>query len=148
MGTTAQYILNLPSGVKKMNTNLAHNEDERLKILKMVEAGKINANEGASLLEALGRGRSVPRAASWHSSGSPRWFRVRVTDMVTGKSKASVNIPMGLMEWGLRIGAQFAPEVSDIDLEELGQMLRSGVEGKIVDVVDEEDGEHVEIFVE
>jgi hypothetical protein len=55
---------------------------------------------------------------------------------------------MGLMEWGLRIGAQFAPEVSNVNLEELGQVLRSGVEGKIIDVIDEEDGEHVEIFVE
>jgi hypothetical protein len=52
------------------------------------------------------------------------------------------------MEWGIQIGAQFAPEVGNIDLEQLNEMLQSGVEGKIVDVVDEEDGEHVEIFIE
>jgi hypothetical protein len=52
------------------------------------------------------------------------------------------------MDWGLKIGAQFAPEVSDVNLTQLGEALRSGVEGKIIDVVDEEDGEHVEIFVE
>jgi len=27
-------------------------------------------------------------------------------------------------------------------------MLRTGAEGKIVDVIDEEDGEHVEIFID
>jgi hypothetical protein len=73
---------------------------------------------------------------------------VRVTDLVSGKTKVSVNIPFGLMEWGLQIGAQFAPEVGNLDFEQLKEMLQSGVEGKIVDVIDEEDGEHVEIFVE
>jgi hypothetical protein len=52
------------------------------------------------------------------------------------------------MEWGLQIGAQFAPEVANLDLGELKEMLQSGVEGKVIDVIDEEDGEHVEIFIE
>ena len=52
------------------------------------------------------------------------------------------------MEWGLQIGAQFAPEVANINSEELIEALQSGVDGKIVDVIDEEDGEHVEIFIE
>jgi hypothetical protein len=38
--------------------------------------------------------------------------------------------------------------VGSIDLGQLNEMLQSGVEGKIVDVLDEEDGEHVEIFIE
>jgi len=99
-------------------------------------------------LQALDQERKTRRAPYQPSNSGPNWFRVRVTDTITGKSKASISIPMGLMEWGLRIGAQFAPEVSNVNLEELGQVLRSGVEGKIIDVVDDEDGEHVEIFVE
>jgi hypothetical protein len=79
--------------------------------------------------------------------GGPRWFKVRVTDLVTGKSKTSVTIPIGLMDWGLKLGAQFAPE-AEIDMEDLSEALRSGIEGKIIDVVDELDGEHVEIYVE
>jgi hypothetical protein len=55
---------------------------------------------------------------------------------------------LGLMEWGVQIGAQFAPEVGDLDIKQISEMLQSGVEGKIVDVIDEEDGEHVEIFIE
>ena len=122
--------------------------EERLKILNMVREGKITAEEGAKLLAALsGSGRTGRKAAAKPASG-PRWFRVRVTDMATGKTKTSVNIPLGLMEWGLQIGAQFAPEVGEINLERLNEMLNSGVEGKIVDVIDEEDGEHVEIFIE
>ena len=130
-----------------MNENM-NNMDERLRILKMVEDGKVNASAGAELLEALGHERKGEKVNIRPASGQSRWFRVKVTDLVTGKSKATVNIPMGLMDWGLRIGAQFAPEVGDVDLQELGEVLRSGVNGKIIDVVDEEDGEHVEIFIE
>lgn len=122
--------------------------EERMRILNMIREGKITAEEGAKLLSALNESEKSPRRPLTRSSGEPRWFRVRVTDIDTGKTKTSVNIPLGLMEWGMQIGAQFAPEVGAIDLNQLHEMLQSGVEGKIVDVMDEEDGEHVEIFIE
>ncbi len=122
--------------------------EERMKILQMIKEGKITAEEGAKLLAALSQSQNVPKKFGNRTSGGPRWFRVRVTDTVTGKTKTSVNIPLGLMEWGVRIGAQFAPEVGHISMEQLYEMAQSGMEGKIVDVVDEEDGEHVEIFIE
>lgn len=122
--------------------------EERMKILNMIREGKISAEEGAKLLSALGDSEKPTRTPSSRTSGEPRWFRVRVTDLVNGKTKVSVNIPFGLMEWGMQIGAQFAPEVGDLDFEQLKEMLESGVEGKVVDVIDEEDGEHVEIFIE
>ena len=122
--------------------------EERMKILNLIREGKITAEEGAKLLSALGESQKSTRTPATRTAGEPRWFRVRVTDLVSGKSKVSVNIPFGLMEWGLQIGAQFAPEVGNLDLGELKEMLNSGVEGKIIDVIDEEDGEHVEIFIE
>ena len=125
--------------------------EERMRILKLIDDGKITAEEGAKLLSALsssaaGKKRAVTMRAA--SGKQPRWFRVRVTDMKSGKTKTSVNIPLGLMEWGIQIGAQFAPEVAGLDMDQLMEALQSGAMGKIVDVVDEEDGEHVEIFVE
>lgn len=122
--------------------------EERMRILKMIREGKITAEEGAKLLSALGGSSAESRKPAPHPVGGARWFRVRVTDMNTGKTKTSVNIPLGLMEWGMQIGAQFAPEVGNIKLDQLQEMLNSGMEGKIVDVIDEEDGEHVEIFIE
>ena len=122
--------------------------EERMKILNMIKEGKITAEEGAKLLSALGDTEKPGRAPSGRSPGEPRWFRVRVTDLVNGKSKVTVNIPLSLMEWGMQIGAHFAPEVADLDFEQVKEMLDSGVEGKVVDVIDEEDGEHVEIFIE
>ena len=120
--------------------------EERLQILKMIENGQISAADGAQLLEALERGNTKERPESGGSR--PRWFRVRVTDMRTGKRKVNVNIPMGLVSVGVRMGAKFAPDMADIDIDEIIQAIKEGAQGKIVEVEDEEDGERVEIYVE
>ena len=121
--------------------------EERMKILKMIEEGKLSAEEGTRLLSALSERRpAVPRVPGM--AGAPRWLRIRVTDTRTGRSKASVQIPLALVDAGLKIGAHFAPEVEGVDMSNVMEALRSGVTGKIIDVTDEEDGEHVEIYVE
>lgn len=126
------------------------NIEERMKILKLIEEGKISAEEGAKLLSALSDSRrgvsAPPRSPS--APGGARMLRVRVTDTRTGRSKASVQIPLALVDAGLKIGAHFAPEVQGVDMSNVMEALRMGVTGKIIDVTDEEDGEHVEIFVE
>lgn len=125
--------------------------EERLKILKLIEEGKISAEEGAKLLSALSgspRGIPVPPRPPGAPGGPARWLRVRVTDIRTGRSKASVQIPLALVDAGLKIGAHFAPEIQGVDFSNVMEALRMGVTGKIIDVTDEEDGEHVEIFVE
>jgi hypothetical protein len=48
----------------------------------------------------------------------------------------------------MKIGAHFAPEVEGVDMMNVMDAIRSGMTGKIIDVTDEEDGEHVEIYVE
>ncbi len=124
--------------------------DERLRILKMIEQGQISAEDGARLLEALGSAEQ-PRLSGPYttpSSGSARWLRVRVTDLASGKHKVNVNIPMGLVNVGLKMGARFAPEMEGIDIDQLTQLIRSGATGKLIEVEDTADGERVEIFVE
>jgi len=124
------------------------NVEERMKILKMIEEGKISAEDGAKLLAALSEGRRSGVGNVNRSSGAGRWLRIRVTDIATGRSKAAVQIPLGLIDAGLKIGAHFAPEVEGVDMSSVMDALRSGVTGKIIDVTDDEDGEHVEIYVE
>lgn len=127
---------------------MATNE-ERLRILRMIDEGKITAEEGAKLLAALGESRKSvrkpPAPPRPLSGGGARWLRVRVTDTVTGRPKATVNLPLGLVDAGLNIASQYAP---GIDFDELVGAINAGAEGKIIDVLDEEDGEHVEIFIE
>ncbi len=120
--------------------------EERLKILKMIDEGKISAEEGAKLLVALSDSRKTQERSQVRSTGSAaRWLRVRVTDTITGKTKATVNLPMRLVDAGLNIASQYAPDVA---FDELIEAINAGAEGKIIDVIDEEDGEHVEIFIE
>jgi hypothetical protein len=125
--------------------------EERMKILKMIEEGKLSAEEGTKLLTALNDKRLPTPPRPPGTPGRPRWLRIRVTDVRTGRSKASVQIPLSLVDAGMKIGAHFAPEVEGVDMTRVMEALRSGasdVAGKIIDVIDEEDGEHVEIYVE
>ena len=120
--------------------------DERMKILKMLEEGKLSADEASRLLKALSKGSSETRPGS--QEGESKWLRIRVTDLDGGRAAVNVNLPMRLVNVALRLGAQFIPEDEDIDLEELAEALKAGLTGKIVDVIDEEEGRQVEIYVE
>lgn len=122
--------------------------DERMRILKMVEDGKLTAEEGARLLSALRESRKEPPqppAPPSRLSGKG-WLRVRVTDLNSGRTKVNVNLPLGLVDAGMNIATQFAP---NINFSQIADAVRSGeMEGKIVDVIDEEDGEHIEVYVD
>ena len=125
------------------------NAEERMKILKMIDEGKLSAEEGAKLLSALSASQKAsPNAGISLGAGGARWLRVKVTDTASGRSKATVQIPISLIDAGMKIGAHFAPEVAGVDMSEVMDALRNGMTGKIIDVMDDEDGEHVEIFVE
>ncbi|MEW9081351.1 SHOCT-like domain-containing protein [Caldanaerobacter subterraneus] len=123
--------------------------EERLRILKMVEEKKITAEEAAELLKALEveeevEVRKIPRKF--------RWLKIKVTDINTNKAKVNLSIPYSLVAWGMRIAGKFTPrdivESHGIDFEGLLKALEEGETGKIVDVYDKEDGEHVEISLE
>jgi hypothetical protein len=120
--------------------------DERIKILKMLEEGKISSEEAARLLKTLSQSKTD--RPSQNSKRDPRWLRVRVTDIKRNKTSVNVNLPVELVNVGLRLGARFIPEVEGVDLEELYQAMRDGLTGKIVDVVDEVENQRVEIYVE
>jgi len=120
--------------------------DERMKILRMLEEGKLSAEEASRLLRALAK--SNPEAHPSDQDGDSKWMRIRVTDLDGDRAAVNVNLPMRLVNVALRLGAQFIPEEEDIDLEELAEALKDGLTGKIVDVIDEEEGRQVEIYVE
>ena len=119
--------------------------EERARILQMISEGKITAQEGAKLLNALRGASTSPQGTQ---AGTARWFRVRVTDMATGRTKVNVNLPLSLVKAGMKMGAHFAPDMEELDWEELVVAIQEGAAGKIVEVEDEEDGERVEVYVE
>lgn len=120
--------------------------EERMRILKMIEEKQITAEEGARLLEALRATGSD--AAQREEITKARWLRVRVTDRSSGKLKVNVNIPVGLVDVGLKMGARFAPEMNGMDLSAIQTAIKGGMQGRIIEVDDEADNERVEVFVE
>lgn len=118
--------------------------EERMEILKMIQDGQITPEEGARLLEAVeehpGRDEGRKRGKE------PHRLQILVTDLATGQEKVKLQMPWGLVKVGVSMGARFAHE--EIDLQDFIAAVQEGAEGKIVDVVDEEDNERVEIFVE
>lgn len=126
-------------------------DEERVRILGMVKEGKVTPEEAVKLLEAL---ESSSEEQIETPATKAKWFRVRVTDVKTNKAKVSVNLPIGIVDWALRTGTRVASfggvdlNGMGVNLEELRGAINFGLKGKIVDVTDEDDGEHVEIFVE
>lgn len=127
--------------------------EERMRILMMIQEGKISAAEGARLIEALDDlSEPTPPMASASrgttSGKKPHYLRVLITDTDSGKARVNVRLPVSLINSGMRMGARFAPEIEGLDMEELNAWMNSGEVGQIVDIFDEEDGEHVEVFLE
>lgn len=128
---------------------------ERLKILKLVQDGKITPEEGIELLEALERhprrrvaGKEGDSASSGAGGKEARWLCIRITDTTSGKLRVNVRLPTSVVTAGLSIGAKFSPEVEGLDQQALIKLIRSGTTGKVIDLYDEKDGEHVEVFLE
>lgn len=115
---------------------------ERNRILKMIEAGQVSADEAAQLLDALG---PAPRPAE---RPRPRLVRVRVTNLHSGRQTANVMIPVSLVNVGLRLGARLAPQLSGSALEELVRSIEGGATGRLLEWQDLEEGERVELIVE
>ncbi len=126
--------------------------EERLRVLKMLQEGKITAPEAAQILEALEEipSPNAPKtpAAAQVPSRPGKWFRVLVTDTNSGKTRVNVRLPLNMVSAGVKMGMKFSPEVEGLDVNELMAFINSGEVGQIVDVIDDEDGEHVEVFIE
>ena len=124
--------------------------EERMRILKMIQDGVITAEDGIRLLD------SIEQSVKREKDGQPieevgraaKFFRVRVTDTNTGKARVNVRLPVSVLSAGMKMGARFSTEIQGLDPSDLMQFIREGTIGKIVDVFDEKDGEHVEVFLE
>jgi hypothetical protein len=143
---------------------------ERLRVLELLEQGKITAAEAAELLRALGdedderdegggrerryRRDERERDRDRFDGGRralPRWFRVRVTDTRTGRIWANVSIPYGMVNSGLRFAPgnfPFGRAGLPLQMDDLLSALRSGRRGTIYDVTDSDKGQRIEIIVE
>jgi hypothetical protein len=124
--------------------------EERLTVLKMIEEGKISVEDGANLLSSLG-GSTPRRRTLRRSPGTPRdtrMLRVRVNDGQNKKLKVNVVLPMALVDAGLNIASNYIDEDTEEHAAALVEAIRSGTTGKVLDYLNEDDGEHVQVFIE
>ncbi len=127
-------------------------DEERIRVLNMLKDGKLTVDEATKLLEAM---QEAPEKDIRETQANKaKWFRVKVTDLATGKPKVAVNLPMMIVDWALKVGPRAASlggvdlNSMGVDLEELRSVISYGLRGKIVDVTDDDSSTHVEITVE
>ena len=135
------------SQAKSMPQRSRDLEAERRRILDMVAEGKITAEDASRLLEAMA-GQAERQPAQTTSRASV--VRVRVTDAVTNQVRVNIKLPLGLIRAALRKGRGTEPNIDigglQFDASELEELLRTGVQGHIIDI---EDGdERIEVLVE
>lgn len=145
-------------------------ETKRREILQMLAKGSIDAKEASELLEQVVADKAADEPAAFPTSGAPEppaesqappsapepvaartgnphWLNVRVTDSASGRKRVSVKIPLSLARIGLRVGAKFVPEMDEMDWEQVLSEISSGDVDTIVEVNDEQSGEHVQVFI-
>lgn len=123
--------------------------EEKMKVLTMIQEGKITAEEGAKLLEALDEGNSGFEQAS--ASGQGKNIKIKVSELDSGTVKVNLNLPLGIARFVKSFIPQEARdelEARGIDLEALMATLDSGTVGKLVEVEDEQDRHRIEIWIE
>ena len=149
----------------------------RKEILDLLAQGKINATEAAEMLSAV-RSQAAPQPevvvekekapeievqeeappkpkaesvavveeVKTANGEKPTWLRIRVRNLETGQNKVMVNLPLRVVDFGMRMARHFSPETAEQpDWESL---LAAPEKGMLVEVHDEEDNEHVQIYLD
>lgn len=136
----------------------------RMEILELLSNGKITAAEAANLLSSVAEPAvaepvvaekappvekaPTPPPPAATGDKEPNWFHVRVANLETGKNRVTVNIPVRMMKFGLKIGSRFSPEIENLDWNELTGMMQDIKSGMLVDVQDEDSNEHVQVYLD
>lgn len=136
--------------------------EEKIRVLEMIQNGKVTAAEGLELLKAIDAS-FIQQEDTLHTGS--RFLRIRVTS--DKNKKVNVNIPLILLKTATKFasfGMKLIPEearnemqkkgvdLSQIDFDELTALIDQGLaNGKLVDVDtdDPKDGHtKVEIYVD
>ena len=120
--------------------------EERMRVLRLVEEGRLSVEEAARLIQALGDAPHGGRPTGG-ADLEGRWIRVLVTDRATGRERVNVRLPGRLLDLALGFGARFATDAGP-DLEDIADALHAGARGKIVEVADDRGGQRLEVYID
>ncbi len=129
-------------------------QEEIKKVLELLEEGKITKEEAVELIKAIkSSAGSEEKQSEANVKSRRRTFRVLITK--NGKNEFEVNIPFGIVKFGLAIAKKIGKNSLNvngkeipIDTDKLSEILKDpNFKGKIVDVTDEKNDEHVEVEI-
>ena len=116
-------------------------DEEVLRIMKMVEEGKLTAKEAEKLIDALNISTPAER-------GGRRFFKINIED--SKGDRVNVALPLGLVKFARK----FIPdkelerlEAKGIDLDDIVDTLETGDESELVNV-QSANGETIKIWIE
>jgi hypothetical protein len=76
--------------------------EQKLRILKMLEDGKVTADEAARLMEALDKTESRPK----ESDIRRKWLHIRVQE--NGRDTVNMKVPLALLKFGFKLAPKAA----------------------------------------
>ena len=123
-------------------------KEEVLRILNLVEEGKIDSDKAADLIEALNAQPDNKQVTKL--SNSDKMLHVRVITE-NSKDNVNVNVPVNFLKAiGTAVNNVKIPGVSEqegIDVKMIMEAIDAGLEGKIVDIKTG-NGDLVEVTIE
>jgi hypothetical protein len=117
--------------------------------------GKMSSNI-RNILERLDRGELDSEAAvqelnlerGEESGKTTHFLRVNVSRLHDDQPRVDIKIPLSVVGLGLALGSRYAPELNELNLDQIVNDLQVIGDGTIIEVQDIEEDEHVLISIE
>ena len=126
--------------------------DERMRILSLLEEGKISAAEAARLLDAVRGAAGAPARPAGGGSGR---LHIQVTDLATGATRVHLTLPAALAKFAARLAAkdEVAAELADAgisadDLDRVQEAIAAGTVGTVLEVADGARDYRIELWID
>lgn len=132
--------------------------DEKLKILEMIESGKITAKEGMDLINAIEADKNLVVKKETASGVSKKYLKIKVDSDKDDMKTVNVNIPLRVAKLASKFMnlvpkaardemAESGINIEDLNLDEIIDALEEDMDAmKLVDV--KGDGVSVDIYIE
>jgi hypothetical protein len=111
----------------------------------MVEQGQLNAVQAAQLLDTLEIEPAQPLEPV-----RERMLRIRasMTNTPNKQTQFMVSMPVSFLKLSLRLSGYLLPQLKQHIAEDILQAIEQGKKGRILEINDLEQHEHLEVFVE
>jgi hypothetical protein len=108
-------------------------------ILERVERGEIGSE---AAIHEISSEKVQSREKQTH------YLKINVNRLHDNQPRVNVRIPIRMLEFGLALGSRYAPELNELNLDQIVEDLQTMSDGTIVEVQDIKDDEHVLVSIE